>query len=240
MDAGLLQRTGVRAALAYLRIASAPDGFDAADVKEILRRPSRGLPTWIERWIRGHRLQPEAIGAIGGRLDDTRVAAKVDVLADDLRLVVDAASGGATTDVLRVVKDNVGLGRAMGLLDSSAAAGAASHLDDLEALEQVAGLHPDAATFESWLRDVLARTNRADGVTLSTVHRVKGREWDRVAVFGATGGISVPSTPRNRRLGRRSPSLSEGTAEQERSWPWLSLQSRPCPCRHLRSSTAVC
>jgi len=88
-----------------------------------------------------------------------------------------------------VVKDNVGLGRAMGLLDSSAAAGAASHLDDLEALEQVAGLHPDAATFESWLRDVLARTNRADGVTLSTVHRVKGREWDRVAVFGATGGV---------------------------------------------------
>ena len=89
-----------------------------------------------------------------------------------------------------MVRDEIGLGGAMGLLDSSRAGeGGSSHLDDLEALAQVAALHPDAATFEPWLRGVLRREPTAGGVTLSTVHRVKGREWDRVVVFGATAGL---------------------------------------------------
>ena len=54
---------------------------------------------------------------------------------------------------------------------------------------QVADLHPDAATFERWLREVLRRETAPNGVTLSTVHRVKGREWDRVAVFGVNDGL---------------------------------------------------
>jgi len=45
-------------------------------------------------------------------------------------------------------------------------------------------------TFERWLRSVLARPSDDEaGVTLSTVHRVKGMEWDRVVVFGATAGL---------------------------------------------------
>ncbi|HLY84107.1 MAG TPA: ATP-dependent helicase, partial [Acidimicrobiales bacterium] len=41
----VLERTGLRAALAYLRIATAPSGrIAASDVVEVLRRPSRGLP----------------------------------------------------------------------------------------------------------------------------------------------------------------------------------------------------
>jgi DNA helicase-2/ATP-dependent DNA helicase PcrA len=54
---------------------------------------------------------------------------------------------------------------------------------------QVAAHHPAPATFERWLRDVLARPDDPEGVTLSTVHRVKGMEWDRVAVFGVTAGV---------------------------------------------------
>ena len=69
-----------------------------------------------------------------------------------------------------------------------------THLDDLAALEQVAELHPDPATFEPWLREVLARRDDppgpdegpADVVTLSTVHRVKGQEWPHVVVLGAS------------------------------------------------------
>jgi DNA helicase-2/ATP-dependent DNA helicase PcrA len=76
----------------------------------------------------------------------------------------------------------------MTLLDSTGGA-SGSHLDDLEALLQVADLHPDAASFEAWLRRAFHRERAAGGVTLSTVHRVKGREWDRVAVFGVTDGI---------------------------------------------------
>jgi DNA helicase II / ATP-dependent DNA helicase PcrA len=54
----------------------------------------------------------------------------------------------------------------------------------------VAALHPDPATFEHWLRTVLGRPPDLAGprVLLSTVHRIKGREWDRVVVFGASAG----------------------------------------------------
>jgi DNA helicase-2/ATP-dependent DNA helicase PcrA len=45
-------------------------------------------------------------------------------------------------------------------------------------------------TFERWLRGVLERPRAMeDGVVLSTVHRVKGMEWDRVVVYGVTNGI---------------------------------------------------
>jgi len=62
--------------------------------------------------------------------------------------------------------------------------------DDLAALESVAALHPDAATFEAWLRGVLGRQPPGDDVVLlSTVHRIKGKEWDHVVVFGASAGL---------------------------------------------------
>ena len=185
----VLARTGVRAALAYVRIGADSDHLDRADLMEVYRRPSRGLPQWFPKWLRG-RMSLDGLLTIADKLDDEKVAAKVVDLVADLRVVADAARGGTTRDVLAVVKDRIGLGGAMGLLDSSRAGdGGSSHLDDLEALEQVAALHPDATTFEPWLRDVLQRETAPGGVTLSTVHRVKGREWDRVAVFGVTAGL---------------------------------------------------
>ena len=185
----VLDRTGVRAALAYLRIGADPGRIDGDDVAEVYRRPSRGFPNWITKWLRG-RFTLDRLRALGDKMDDTKVAAKLGDLVDDLELVAAAAARGTTREVLTVVKDRVGLGGAMGLLDASRAGeGGSSHLDDLEALEQVAGLHPDPATFESWLRTVFHREAQPGGVTLSTVHRVKGREWDRVAVFGVTAGL---------------------------------------------------
>ena len=65
-----------------------------------------------------------------------------------------------------------------------------SHGDDLVALESVASLHSDAATFEAWLRSVLQpRESTQPGVLLSTIHKIKGREWDRVVVFGVSQGL---------------------------------------------------
>jgi DNA helicase-2/ATP-dependent DNA helicase PcrA len=77
----------------------------------------------------------------------------------------------------------------MEMLDRSKGGEGSSQLDDIDALIQVADLHPDPAGFESWLRRLLRRDQPDDGITLSTVHRVKGREWDRVAVVGATAGV---------------------------------------------------
>jgi DNA helicase-2/ATP-dependent DNA helicase PcrA len=190
----VLERTGLRAALAYLRIATAPAGRIAADdVAEILRRPSRGLPQWFgDRVRRRSWWSIDALRGIANQVPD-KEAGKVEWLVSDLELLTARArlKGATTRSVLGFIKDSVGLGGAMSLLDSSRGGEGSSHLDDIDALEQVAGLHPEAATFDGWLRSRLASdgSGPADGVTLSTVHRVKGMEWRRVAVFGVNAGI---------------------------------------------------
>ncbi|HEY7136878.1 MAG TPA: ATP-dependent DNA helicase UvrD2 [Acidimicrobiia bacterium] len=183
----VLSRTGLRAALAYLRIGAAPGSISGADLDEVYRRPSRGFPNWIRKWFRD-RMSIDDLRAVATRLDDAKVAAKVESFASDLELVAAAVAGGTTADALTVIRDGIGLGDAMSLLDSGGGEGS-SHLDDLEALTQVAALHPDPATFGAWLQAVFHREATPGGVALSTVHRVKGREWDRVAVFGVTAGI---------------------------------------------------
>jgi DNA helicase-2/ATP-dependent DNA helicase PcrA len=183
----VLERTGIRAALAYLRIAADPQHVRGADVVEVLRRPSRGLPQWFpDRLRRRGTWTISTLRAIAANVPD-KERPKVHHLVDDLEEVIGAA--GTTAAVLRVVQDGIGLGRAMSLLDGPGGGEGASHLDDLEALAQVAALHPDPAGFEAWLRSGLNRPADPAGITLSTVHRVKGMEWDRVAVFGVTEGI---------------------------------------------------
>lgn len=185
----VLQRTGVRAALAYLRIGANPRHLRHTDLTEVYRRPSRGFPQWIRKWFHdGQSLDDFA--AIADKLDDAKVADKIAGFVTDLRAVSNAVASKNTLEVLAVIRDQIGLGKAMGLLDSSGARdGGPSHLDDLLALSQVAGLHPDPTTFEAWLRSTFHREADPDGVTLSTIHRVKGREWDQVIIFGVTDGI---------------------------------------------------
>ena len=184
----LLTRTGLRAALAYLRIAVNPGGFAASDVVEILRRPSRGLPQWFpERIARRRSWTVEAIGALSQQVPE-KDRPKVLDLADDLRLVV-GAGRGSTRHILEVVRDSVGLGSAMSLLDRTGGGQGASHLDDIDGLITVADLHPEAATFTAWLSEAFHAEREPLGVTVSTIHRVKGREWDHVAVFGVVDGI---------------------------------------------------
>ncbi|NLV57037.1 MAG: ATP-dependent DNA helicase UvrD2 [Acidimicrobiales bacterium] len=184
----ILDRTGTRAALAYLRLASSPDALGPADLAEVYRRPSRGLPQWITKWFR-REMGLADLERIAGRIDDERVAAKVRDLVADIGLVIAAADGGTTRRVLEVVRDDVGLGEAMDGLDRSKGGEGSSQLDDLEALIQVADLHPDVAGFEPWLRRAMATRREADAVVLSTVHRVKGQEWPRVVVAGVTAGL---------------------------------------------------
>ncbi len=187
----VLERTGLRAALAYLRLATAADtGLAAGDIVEILRRPSRGLPPWFsERIRRRPRWSLAAVSSLAQSLSE-RDAAKIERLVEDLATVRDAAAGGMATSALLVtVREGIGLGGAMSLLDSSKGGEGSSHLDDLEALEQVAGLQPEPAGFEVWLRGRFERQSDPAGVTLSTVHRVKGMEWEAVIVYGATAGI---------------------------------------------------
>ncbi|MGH2962131.1 MAG: ATP-dependent helicase, partial [Solirubrobacterales bacterium] len=204
LRADVLERTGMAAALAWLRVAIEPDALLPADLETIRRRPSRGFPNWISKWF-SRRGSVNGLRTISAKIDDERVSGKVAELADAIELVGRAAAEGADTrGLLELIRDGVGLGGAMDLLDGSKGnQSAASHLDDLEGLLGVADLHPDPAGFEYWLRDSLARPAIDDGVTLSTVHRVKGREWDRVAVFGVTAGILPHRLAENAEAERR-------------------------------------
>jgi DNA helicase-2/ATP-dependent DNA helicase PcrA len=187
----LLGRTGLRAALAYLRIATAAEGHIAGrDIVEILRRPSRGLPPWFS-----DRLRRRSGWAVKGLLDiiatvPDKDAVKVERLVDDIVAIRAAArSGTNAARLLQLVRVDIGLGGAMNLLDGGRGGEGASHVDDLEALEQVARLHEDPATLETWVSAHLERPADQGGVVISTVHRVKGMEWDRVALYGVTAGI---------------------------------------------------
>ena len=188
LRADILGRTGLRAALAYVRIAAAPDAIDPDDLAEVHRRPSRGLPRWIDKWLGRCRSLDDVVQA-SQRIDDAKVSDKLADLAVDLAAVAAVARDGTTRAVLEHVRDEVDLAKAVDRLDASGGGEGHSHRDDLDALLQVADLHPDPAGFTSWLRAALARPPDESGVTLSTVHRVKGREWPRVALFGASDGV---------------------------------------------------
>ena len=186
----ILGRTGIRAALAYLRIGIDPGAIQRADVVETIRRPSRRIARNVAELLQKRPMTSvREMRRLAEALSGADVE-KVHHYADDLQLVADAVRASDTAGALRVIRERVGLGSAMDVLDSSRGeADRSTHADDLLALEQVAALHPDPATFEGWLADVLARPGALDGVVLSTVHRVKGREWPRVVVFGANEGL---------------------------------------------------
>ena len=190
LTARVLDRTGIRVALAYLRIGNDPQHIRLDDLRETIRRPSRRIaPNVMDMLTSSGSSSVSAIRRLAGRLSGGDVE-KLQRYASDIDAVsrACATSSGAG---LRAIRLDVGLGDAVDVLDASRGeADRSSHGDDLVALESVASLHPDAATFEAWLRSVLQpRESTQPGVLLSTIHRIKGREWDRVVVFGVSQGL---------------------------------------------------
>ncbi len=94
-----------------------------------------------------------------------------------------AAAGASTSRLLAVLVDEIGLGGAVATLDGTRRGmNRSAQGDDLQALRHLARLHDDPATFHRWLADRLAVPREPAGVTLATVHRVKGQEWPHVVV----------------------------------------------------------
>jgi DNA helicase-2/ATP-dependent DNA helicase PcrA len=112
---------------------------------------------------------------------------------DDLELVRRRAAAGASTEELLVaVRDELGLGRVLEQrLDASRrSVDRSAHGDDLAALISVARLHVDPSDFGRWLSERLrAASPDRSGVGLSTIHRVKGREWPHVIVHDVSASL---------------------------------------------------
>ncbi len=196
----LLVRTGMRTALAYLRCAADPDRISAADLSDTLRRPARRLTGVIRSGPHGTSL--------------TRLARRVSTVdpehraslarhVEDLALLSSLVRDGAdSATVLHTVRGRIGLGASLDALDRTRPRPeGSSHGDDLDALLEVAALEPDPRTLPARLVARLTgparhggacttpHDGRRDAVTLSTVHRVKGREWDVVVIVGLRAGL---------------------------------------------------
>ncbi len=186
----VLARTGIRTAFAYLRIGSDPGAIRRDDVRDTVRRPSRGIaPMVVDMMTKQRTTSVADIRRLASRLSGRDVP-KLLAYADDLDVVAEATAR-STADALEAIRVGIGLDATLDTLDASrAGADRSTHADDLAALESVAPFHPDAATFAPWLREVLSRPAApGPGVELSTVHRIKGKEWGHVLVVGASAGL---------------------------------------------------
>jgi DNA helicase-2/ATP-dependent DNA helicase PcrA len=185
-----VDRTAVRSALAWLRLATGDGRFASDDLTEALRRPSRPLHPNVATWVTEQR-SLEGLRRLAERVRTERDAERVGEFADDIERLQTLARDGATTaTLLATLRDTVGLASAVATLDvHRRGMNRAAQSDDLTAIAQLARQHDDPATFERWLRGVFTRTRGdaggADGVTLATVHRVKGQEWPCVVVHQA-------------------------------------------------------
>ncbi|MCQ3805477.1 MAG: ATP-dependent helicase [bacterium] len=184
----LHQRVFVRTVLAWLRMVRSPHVIMRKDLIDTLRLPNRGLAYKIGRLV------PEGAVALGALLDvgsrfGPRMRERWDRFLSDLGLLSGRFKDGDTVGFLDALYHQVGL------VQSATETGAggsevehSTHSDDLEALMRTGYIYSQVADFEANLRDLLGGDHRS-GVNISSVHRVKGLEWERVVVFGADEGL---------------------------------------------------
>ena len=195
VDRRFLTRAAVGAALAWLSVATAGEGeIRAVDLRHAARRPKRGMRPSLLDLIGRQRSVAEVdrlIGWLEGKSSD-RDALKASEFLADLVAVRKVADSGSTLEVLDEIRFRVGsdgLDQSATSLDDWSHGAVASHRDDLDALMVLAQLQPDPAQFGPWLAEALGAPNDLSGVTLASIHAVKGREWEHVIVHDVTAGL---------------------------------------------------
>ena len=190
LDAGLLERTTMRAALAWIRLTLNPESMSRRYLLEAVRRPARRINRLASELIPAGNTSMRELATLGRGLDE-RKAATWRRFVEAIKDGVQVAGRGESGPFLDYLAGEVGLGRVALSLDSKRGrADRSTHTDDLVALRRTAALYEDLPTFETELRRLLDRgPSPPVGVTATSVHRVKGLEWDRVIVFGVDRGL---------------------------------------------------
>jgi DNA helicase-2/ATP-dependent DNA helicase PcrA len=193
----LLERSGLAAALAWLRLASAPEQrLGSNDLRLALRRPPRSVHPRIVDWI-CEQSSVKALLALANRLTSERDATHLRELVADLSsLRARHDDGASTSDLLDTIYHEIGLlGAASQLDQSQRTARRAAHADELAALRAVADLGPGPGELEAWIGDHLDalplpdQDGAPETITLATVHTTKGLEWDHVIVHDVRGDL---------------------------------------------------
>jgi DNA helicase-2/ATP-dependent DNA helicase PcrA len=141
----------------------------------------------VAGWV-AEQTSIDGLRRLASRLNTPREAERVEAFAADIEMLRQlAASGTSTSAILSKLHDSMGMASTLSTLDTHRRGmNRAAQGDDLAAVAQLALLQPDPYEFESWLRAALGRAAQPDGITLATVHRVKGKEWPVVVVHQAT------------------------------------------------------
>ncbi len=184
----LRRRTLVSAALAWIRLALRPEAMNSHDLIEAARRPGRKI-NQLSRELLGDApdLSLQQLKGLGLGLTERQRDSWGDFVADIKAAARLVAGGCDSRRIVDFLLREVGLGRAASSLDSGRTRpDRAAHVDDLVALRRTAAIYGDPSSFERQLLGLLRNTStEGNGVLLTTIHRVKGLEWDRVLVFGA-------------------------------------------------------
>ena len=190
LDTGLLNRTTMRATLAWIRLALHTDSMTRSDLMEAVRRPARRINRLASELIPPGNTSLTGLAALGRRLDD-RKATTWRRFVNAIEEAAQVAKQGDSGVLLDFLSGEIGLGRVAHTLDAKRGkADRSTHTDDLVALRRAAVSYPDLPTFESSLRRLLGRgPSQEPGVLATSIHRVKGLEWDRVVVFGVDTGL---------------------------------------------------
>ncbi len=183
-----LRSSGVEAALAWLRLAVRPDRLSGADIMLAARRPGRGIQPKVREWM-GEQSSAETLTLLAGRLDE-RSSKKISEFVHDLELVAMFAQRATTSELIEFIRHDVGLDRALATLDAAhQGRNNASNSDGLRSLITLGRQHSDPTTFDAWLRRMLSAPSDENGLTLATVHKVKGLEWPHVVVYDASSTV---------------------------------------------------
>ena len=193
LDGSLLDRSGVRSALAWLRLGAAvarQEPLSGADLDEATRRPARGLSSGVRSALGRGMWKFSRLASFAAGANDDRTRTRLGGLVDDLAALGRLAETESVSTQLLHIRDQLGLGDALDRLDDSRARPTGGHTDDLDALIVLAHAHPEVEAFEPWLRSSLdVRPAAGPNVTLTTVHRAKGAEWPHVVVWDASVGL---------------------------------------------------
>ncbi|MCP5034755.1 MAG: ATP-dependent DNA helicase UvrD2 [Actinomycetia bacterium] len=193
----LLERSGFAAALAWLRLASAPEQrLGSEDLRLALRRPPRSVHPRIVDWI-CEQSSVKGLLALSNRLTSERDATHLSELAADITSLRERYDEGASaSELLDTIYNEIGLlGAASQLDQSQRTARRAAHADELAALRAMADIGPGPIELEPWIRDHLEamptqeHDDGAEAITLATVHTTKGLEWDHVIVHDVRGDL---------------------------------------------------
>lgn len=185
-----LRSSGVESALAWLRLAAQGGEFAGADIELAARRPGRGLAPRVRGWM-GEQMSLEGLVRLAGRLD-APASKKITEFVDDLKRTVAFALRATTTTstLIEFIRSEVGLDRALATLDAShQGRNGTSNSDGLRSLIALGRQQPDPRAFDRWLKAMLNTPSVDDGVTLATVHKVKGLEWPHVVVYDVSATV---------------------------------------------------